>query len=68
MSDKGSTSLRNRQHRSESSADSIDHEYTQDDEHVESVYQNPVCVFHFFLSFHFLKSTYRETDTELSYS
>jgi hypothetical protein len=34
--------LRHRQSRAESSADLLDNENTQDDEHVESVYQNPV--------------------------
>lgn len=47
LSDKGS--LRNRQHRADSSADSVEHEFTQDDEHVESVYQNPVRVFRVFV-------------------
>ena len=38
------SSLRHRQSRAESSADLLDNEYTQDDEHVESVYQNPVRI------------------------
>lgn len=38
------SSLRHRQSRTESSVDLLDNEYTQDDEHVESVYQNPVRI------------------------
>ena len=47
------SSLRHRQTRTESSADVLDNEYTQDDEHVESVYQNPVRISRFL--FYFLK-------------
>ena len=39
------SSLRHRQSRAESSSsDLLDNEYTQDDEHVDSVYQNPVSI------------------------
>lgn len=38
------SSLRHRQSRAESSADLLDNEFTQDDEHVESIYQNPVII------------------------
>ena len=48
-----SSSLRHRQSRAESSADLLDNKYTQEDEHIESVYQNPVRIFHFL--FYFLK-------------
>lgn len=47
----GTSSLRHR--RAESSTDLLDNEYTQDDEHVESVYQNPVRISRFL--FYFLK-------------
>jgi hypothetical protein len=45
------SSLRHRQTRAESSADLLDSEYSQDDEHVESVYQNPVRISRFFVLF-----------------
>ena len=61
------SSLRHRQSRAESSVDLLDNEYTQDDEHVEAVYQNPVWILR--SMFYFLTNLicYRNTETASTY-
>ena len=61
------SSLRHRQSRAESSVDLLDNEYTQDDEHVEAVYQNPVRILRFLFYLLTILICYRKIETALSY-